>query len=385
MAKTSSIAVFDDVRRALVLQRMAVPSLQVGEILVRVSMCTLCGSDLHTFTGRRSCCGSTILGHEVIGRIEAIADGTERVDYRGKPLNLGGRVTWAVAVGCGTCFYCQRNLPQKCERLVKYGHEPLKTSRHLRGGLSEYCVLASGTSVFTLPDDLPDEAACPANCATATVAGALRVGEMQPGETVLIQGAGMLGLTAAAMASARGASKVIVTDPDVRRLKLAEAFGATDLIPIGEDGRTMVASVRAATEGRGADLAIELSGTPAAMERSPDSVRIGGRCVFVGAVFPDRALSIDGEQIVRRMLTLRGLHNYHPDDLGVALDFLAANHRRFPLASLVTGEFNLQQVQQAFEHAIQSNAVRVAVRMESDPLRTKPIEPASVAGRAGED
>ena len=101
-------------------------------------------------------------------------------------------------------------MPQKCEQLFKYGHETLSNSRPLSGGLAEYCVLTADTPALALPETLPDKAACIANCATATVAGAFRVGGDCRGQSVLIFGAGMLGLNAAAMARHRGADQVFV-------------------------------------------------------------------------------------------------------------------------------------------------------------------------------
>jgi alcohol dehydrogenase len=343
------------------LRSVPLPTLAEGELLVRVRICTLCGSDLHTYSGKRQAPTPTILGHEILGDIVEIGSGDRRKDLAGRRLEVGQRVTWSIAANCGECYYCTHGLPQKCERLFKYGHERLNGAHALSGGLAEHCHLTAHTPVLVVPESLSDEVACIANCAAATVAAAMRVGAPQPGENVLIFGAGMLGLIATAMARQSRAASVTVVDVDRNRLELAKRFGAT-LGVIFDNEDLMVASVKSATEGRGADLALELSGAALAMEASLKALRLGGRAVFVGAVAPGRPLAIDGETIVRRVLSIHGMHNYMPRDLVAAVDFLAATAGRFPFRELVSGPFDLAQAEQAFESAIGSRALRVAVK-----------------------
>jgi threonine dehydrogenase-like Zn-dependent dehydrogenase len=215
--------------------------------------------------------------------------------------------------------------------------------------------------VLRVPDELPDEVACPANCATATVAAALRAGGECHDAVVLIQGAGMLGLTAAAMARFRGAREVIVADPDADRIALAEQFGATRAVHLASDDHDLMDVVAEATSGHGVDVAWELSGSPVAIEAGLPLVRIGGRYVLVGAVFPDRPVSLPAEMVVRRLLRIQGIHNYTPADLCTAVKFLSDAGGTYPFAQLVSGRFSLDQAQAAFEHALQSKAPRVAV------------------------
>ena len=108
----------------------------------------------------------------------------------------------AVVANCGECFDCQRNLPQKCSNAVKYGHEAFRLGMELLGGLAEYCLLTTGTAIVRLPEDLLLEVICPASCATATIASALENHQVAD-RVVLVTGAGLLGLTACAMASMR--------------------------------------------------------------------------------------------------------------------------------------------------------------------------------------
>jgi len=354
--------VFVEVGAPLESREFPLPTLEPGEALVRVTCCTLCGSDLHTYLGKRHGPAPSVLGHEAVGRIVAFGPGEPPRDGRGEALSLGDRVSWSVAASCGECFFCTHELPQKCERLFKYGHEVCSGHRALSGGLGEYCLLVRGSAIFRVPDEVPDVIASSANCATATVAAALRVAGGCRSKTVVIQGAGMLGLTAAAMAAVNDAAGVIIADVDSRRLEMARQFGATEVVDVAGGGDAMSECVQRATDGRGADLILEMSGGTDAVRQGLTWLRTGGQYVMVGAVKPVGSVALDIEQVVRRMWNLHGVHNYAPVDLAAAIDFLAAHWRRFPFAELVTGEYPLDEADAAFQSMVATAAIRVAVR-----------------------
>jgi putative phosphonate catabolism associated alcohol dehydrogenase len=332
------------------------PDLRTGEIRVRVACCTLCGSDLHTHAGRRSVATPTVLGHEIVGRIEAFGPDAVRHDYRGASLTVGDRVSWSVAASCGNCFFCRNDLPQKCTSLFKYGHELFNGTHPFAGGLADLVTLMPGSAIFRVPDRLGDAMAASANCATATAAAVLRAGGEVAGRCVLIFGAGMLGLTACAMARSAGAS-VIVCDPDGPRRQRAPDFGAAAISSAEE----LTGVVADATNGRGADLVLELAGAADSVQAGLALTRIGGTLVLAGTVLPTPSVPLDPEAVVRRLLTIRGVHNYAPRDLGAALDFLAGPGSAYPFTDLVHRTFALDEVAQAFEYAHQHGGGRVAV------------------------
>jgi putative phosphonate catabolism associated alcohol dehydrogenase len=366
MADDVVAAVFTAAGKPLQMQSFALPELQPGELLVRVTCCTVCGSDLHTYEGRRETPTPTILGHEILGEVAALPAGPSVCDLDERPLKLGDRITWSIAANCGDCFYCEHDLPAKCEQLFKYGHEAIDPTHPLSGGLAEFCHLAAGTAVVQVPKALSDVVACPANCATATVAAALRVGGGCAGEVVLIQGAGMLGLSATALAATRGAAEVLVCDVDPNRLQQASRFGATQAISVAEGTEALSAAIQDRTAGRGVDLAIELSGSPASIAAGLAELRIGGRYVLVGSVFPSPDIPVSAEWIVRRWLSIHGVHNYAPRDLATAIAFLAEAHAQYPLAELVSQSFPLEQAEAAFQYAIEKRPHRVAVLPAKD-------------------
>jgi alcohol dehydrogenase len=220
-------------------------------------------------------------------------------------------------------------------------------------------LLAPGTGIVRLPDELPDRVACPSNCATATVAAALRTASGCREQTVLVQGAGLLGLTACAMARANGARTVLCCDLDEQRLERASRFGA-DRACLAEP-TALADVVRQTTAGRGVDLALELSGSAAAVEAGLGLLRIGGRHVWVGTVAPTRPVALDPETVVRRQLTIHGVHNYAPEDLADAVTFLAREHGRYPFGELVAEVFPLEQAAEAFRRAQDVSIVRVGI------------------------
>jgi putative phosphonate catabolism associated alcohol dehydrogenase len=355
--------------RALELTRRPLPELRPGEILVRISACTLCRSDLHTHAGRRSEPTPTVLGHEIVGRVEAFGPEASRVDAAGAALSAGARVTWAIVANCRECVYCRDDLPQKCERPYKYGHERATDERPFGGGLADFVVLTQRTVCFAVPDAISDRVAAPANCATATAAAVLRHGGGVEGRCVLVLGAGVLGATICAMARSAGARSVLAADTEAESLKRAIAFGATHALPA--EPVELAARVAALTEGRGADVVLEMAGSAQLAGAALTLVRTGGTVVLAGTVAPVGNIAIDPEQVVRRMLTIRGVHNYHPRDLATALSFLAGPGRQFPFETLVGASYPLDQVEQAFAHAHTLRGVRVLVTPGS-PVASQP-------------
>jgi alcohol dehydrogenase len=352
LPKMSRAVVFDGVPRTFEPRLIPLPEPAEGEWLVRVVAMTVCGSDRHTWEGRRQGPIPTVLGHEMIGEIVAGGDGCPRHDRRGRPIEVGCRVTWAIVAACGTCPSCVNGYPQKCAVGVKYGHERAVGRRALSGGLAEHCLLAPGTCVVVLDESLPISVACPANCATATVAGAIRACGALDGANLGVVGAGMLGLTACAIATASGA-RVIVAEPDGGRRRRAADFGAAAAFHPDDFASGAAGSL---------DAVIEVSGTNAGFLAALPTVRVGGTVILVGAVSPSHDVPLSLEGIVRRCLTIRGLHNYGPDDLVAAVDFLERHHGRSPFAELVSEWFPLSDTTGAFTAAADPAYIRVGIR-----------------------
>ena len=312
------------------IESVPLPRPGVGEVLVRVDLATVCGSDHHTVAGRRPAPCPSVLGHEGVGVV--VATGTA-VGVR-----PGQRVVWSVAVSCGHCDRCTAGRTAKCRSVRKLGHEPYASDWRLAGSYASHVLLPAGAALVLVPDEVADCVAAPAGCATATVMAAAEAAGPMRGRRVLIGGAGMLGLTAAAFAVDAGAAEVIVFDRDRTRLELAARFGATatvmvggapnDLDDLGELGEV--------------DVALDFSGASSAVSGSLDALGVGGRLVLVGSVAPGPPVPVDPERVVRSWLTITGVHNYEPRHLQQAVDFLACNER--PWSSLVEAPVPLDQL-----------------------------------------
>lgn len=309
--------------------------LEPGAILVKTKIATVCGSDMHSWNGRRPFPTPSILGHEGVGIVEKMSD-RNTSDAMGKRLSVGDRITWTIMAACGDCIFCQDyGLPQKCLKLFKYGHSICDVPPYFLGTFGEYVYLKPGTGIFKLPEGMPDETASPLMCAAATVAGGLdRIG-VNSGDTVVIQGAGMLGLYAAAFAKASGASQVIIVDILDTRLQMAIRFGVDHTLNANKlNCDEQVEAVRELTEGIGADLLIEVTGIAKVVETGIKMLRIGGRYLLQGAVYPNDNFTLPSHDVITKCLTLLGRHNYEPRHLEMAINLVDRNQERFPFFEL---------------------------------------------------
>ncbi|MDD5728528.1 MAG: zinc-binding dehydrogenase [Victivallales bacterium] len=338
-----------------------VPDPEPGALLVKVTMTTICGSDMHTVSGRRPGGVPGILGHEISGRIIKLGKAVES-DASGRKLRENDRVTWSIAASCGKCSYCTDwKLPQKCLHLFKYGHASSREWPHFNGGFAEIVYIRPGTTVLKVPDSISDAAVTPINCALATVMHGIEKMALRGGEQVVVMGAGMLGIYAAAVLRRRVCREVMVIDPDSRRLKTAEKFGGTPLIPENFSPDEIAAMVKNQTGGFGADAVLEVCGVPESIVAGMALLRNGGRLVTAGMVFPGAALRLDARLLTTKMISLSGIHNYRPDHLIEALRFVEENNDIYPFAELVGASFPLAAVNAALTAAANRRHIRVAV------------------------
>ena len=359
MSHECTAAMFEGPGQGLSLNTMKLSPLDTGEVLVEVTACAICGSDLHTIAGRRPCPQHTILGHEIVGRV--VDTQGPVADWSGVPLMPGDRITWSIAASCGSCFYCTRDLPQKCELLTKYGHAHPSLNGPL-GGFASHCRLLAGTAIFRLPDGLSDLEAVPANCCTATSVAAVRMATPIAGGVILVLGAGSLGLTIAEFAMHNAASRVIIADINPQRLERATAIaGCVPLLLEGPTASRRPEMIDELTKGHGVDVAIDVSGASSAIEAALGWLRIGGQAILVGSVFESPSIPLDPQVIGRRMLQISGLHNYRPDDLQTALAFLGDISGSATSRSLVGASFPLSDIDDAIEAAHSHPHLRVAV------------------------
>jgi alcohol dehydrogenase len=362
MGRTARAAVYQAPKAPFVIKQYPLRAAGPGEVLVRNTMSTICRSDIHSWEGRRPNPCPGILGHEIIGVIEELGAGIE-TDMRGQPLGLGDRITWTEFFSCGRCFHCVvLAMPQKCVSVRKYGHDFADLEPHFLGGFAEYCYILPGTEILRLPDAMSDKEATPLNCGVATMISVTEACDIALGDCVVVQGLGLLGLYGCAMAKARGARLVIGLDAVDDRLKMARSFGADQTIDVSATGeQDLVKAVRDLCRPDGADVVMEVCGVPAVIPAGLAMLRTGGRYTLAGLVNPHSDVTIDANMILKRWITLRGIHNYHPRHLIQALDFVMSNRERFDFARIVDSTFRLDQLDEAFRRAGERSVLRAAI------------------------
>jgi L-iditol 2-dehydrogenase len=324
-----------------------------GEILVRVRLASICGSDLHMWRGEVPWMQKApgIQGHEMVGTVEQFGAG-RATDSLGRPLQVGDRVTYAYFLPCGECPAClsgTTGCPNRYRHRAPYTAE----ERPFLGAYAEYCSLQPGQWVYRVPDSVSDLLAVPVNCALAQVVYGLHQVRVWLDDTVVIQGAGGLGLYAVAVARDLGAGRIVVVDGVPERLELARAFGADATLDLRAlpSPRERVEALRELTEGRGADLCVEVAGVPAVVQEGLEMLRVGGRYLWMGNIVPGAEARIIPHDATRQPKLILGVLAYDRWAIPRALGWLERAQRRYPFERLISQTFPLEAINAAFEQA----------------------------------
>jgi L-iditol 2-dehydrogenase len=324
-----------------------------GEVLVRIALATICGSDLHMWRGEVPWFQKApgIQGHEMVGAVAALGPGRD-ADSLGRPLRIGDRVAYAYFMPCGECPACMSGTTG-CPNRYRFRNPYTADERPFLGAYADYYYVQPGQWLFKVPDELPDALVAPVNCALAQVVYGLHQVRVWLGDTVVVQGAGGLGLYCVAVARDMGAGKIVAIDGVPERLDLARAFGADETIDIRQvaDQAERVRQVRDATGGQGADLCIEVAGVPGVVQEGLEMLRIGGRYLWMGNIVPGAAARIVPHDATRQPKMILGVLAYDRWVIPRALDWLARAQHRYPLERLVSETFPLEQINDAFGQA----------------------------------
>ncbi|MBR2813066.1 MAG: zinc-binding dehydrogenase [Reyranella sp.] len=367
MSATGRVALFREPRHPFDLVEMPVPEPRPGAVVVRVRIANVCGSDLHAWRGDFRLAGlggklPTVLGHEMTGTVAALGRGVER-DSNGHPLREGDHVVFTYFTGCGNCLSCQRGRRAACDHIDMAMTGNATEWPHFVGGYAEYFYVKPGSTIYKVPLGLPIEIVAGANCALSQVIAGFERASLSFNETVVIQGAGGLGLYATAVAKAFGARLVVVLDAVGDRLAMARRFGADVMINVAEDTdeRSRINQIRVLTDGRGADVVMELVGRA---DIVPEGIRMlaqFGRYVGIGNINAGHSHPFDPSRLVMSNKSMLGVALYEPFTLGKALRFLERNRDRLPLDQLLSAKFPLDQINEAFAQADRRTVVRASL------------------------
>ncbi len=359
------VAVFTEPMEPMEFREYPLPEVGNNDILVKVSCSNICGSDLHIWHGHGPKLPEGVHfvpGHEMMGQIFEMGSGIQ-TDCLGQPLEEGDRIAYSYFLPCGSCPACLSGSPA-CPNRARRWFRDANESPHFGGAYGDYYYLPQGQTVCKIPAELADTVVSPVNCALSqSIYGLHEIG-VQLGDTVLIQGAGGLGLYAVAIAKDMGAGSVIVFDRFADRLELAREFGADITVNIDEvaesDRRELVFDN---TQGRGADIVAEFVGFPGAVTEGVQLLRQDGRYLWVGNITPGRPSKLDPGTVVRGAHAIRGIIAYEPWVLPRAVDFLKRRRHFYPFHKIVSHSFPFSDINQAFSFADEGKAIRVSLQM----------------------
>jgi len=332
-----------------------VPFIKPGEILVKTLYTTLCGSDIHTYCGRRMEPPHVVLGHEIVGDILWMDPIHPAKDLKGEGVKAGDRITWSIFSVPEGVTAPRPDMPQKSDQLFKYGHALAEGDDVFNGGLADYCVIRSNTAIIKISPSMPVKVAATISCAHSTVMGALRIAGDIPGKKVLVFGAGLLGLSAVSMCREAGAASIGLVDHEANRLTWGKKFGTDNEYLLDKENNSIVWPE--------ADIVFDMTGNPQAMKMGIDSLAVGGYAIWIGAVFPDKPVQVDAQKIVRKLLQVRGLHNYNYEDFLNATLFIENNYRKYPFEDLIEREYTMDKIEEAFAFANEKKPVRVGIKV----------------------
>jgi 2-desacetyl-2-hydroxyethyl bacteriochlorophyllide A dehydrogenase len=306
MLSTMRAAVFHE-KNQLRCEEVARPDPKVGEVLIKVSRCGICGTDSHIFRGNFPAPNlPLIIGHEFAGTVAAVGAGVNNV----KP---GDKATADINIACGTCWFCRHHQKLFCAQVRQLGV-------HDAGGMADY-VVAPAANVYKLPDTMSFEHAAFIEPLACAIHGQQRIG-VGVGETVLIIGAGPMGLAHAALSRLRGAARIIMSEPSQTRRARAHEIGSDiEIDPLSDKAAEQL---REATDGRGADVVIEAVGRPATYKQSIELVRRGGRILAYGAAPPDATIDLKPFDIYAKELTIVGSYAGTYETWPMAIDLIAS-------------------------------------------------------------
>ncbi len=357
LSETARAAVLEGFNQPLAVRTFPLAlHVEPGAARVRVTMAGVCGTDVHLWRGELPLSLPVILGHETTGILEELGSGLNpglNKDWRGEPLEVGDRITWASSIACGECFYCRlKSQPTRCLSRKAYGISYNATEApHLRGGFAEQILLRPGTAIFRLPADLPDQALLGAGCALTTAIHGMERAPLAWRDIVVVQGVGPVGLAAIAVCRDAGASRIIAIGGPRHRLQLAREFGADVVIdvaefPLPEERRQIVLKE---SGGFGADQVIECVGKPEAVNEGLELGRDGAQFLVLGQYGNAGNISFNPHTVTRKQLRVVGSWGFEPRHLNRAIEMLQAGWKdRF--AAAVTHRFSLDNVNEAMEH-----------------------------------
>lgn len=335
----------------MILKEIPVPETKEKEVLVQIEYVGICGSDVHYF--HTGCCGSYkvdlsqdfMLGHECAGTVVKVGEGV-------KDLKVGDRVALEPGITCGKCEFCKSGHYNLCPDVVFLATPPVQ-------GCYEQFIAFPEDMCFKLPDNVSTLEGCLIEPLSVGFHAANQ-GEVGVGDTVMILGSGCIGLVTMLACKAHGAGQIIVADLVDARLEKAKELGATAVI--NSKNTDVFKEVERLTNGRGADVVFETAGSPVTIAQTPFLVRRGGTITLVGLASQEE-ITYNFAQIMDKEATIKSVFRYrniYPKAIA------AVSSGAIDVKKIVTHEFDLDHIQEAFDEAVnnKTDLVKAVIKVK---------------------
>jgi len=318
------------------------PKIGSGEILIKMRVCGICGSDLRPEyvpskikeQGRKP----VVIGHEVSGEVVEAGKGVQK-------FQVGDRVVPHHHVGCLTCWYCSHGAYTLCKDFYPINIEP--------GGFAEYIRVPAKLveqDTHLIPDNVSFEAAAQVEPAACILRGIMKT-PLTPGDAVAVLGCGPMGLTHIKLLTILGAGKIIAADLSDFRLEAAKKFGAS--ITVNPRKEDPVEKAREMTDGRGVDIAYTATTSAEANEQAVKMLRPSGTLFLYAGVYEDFKMSLYQMNQICREITITSTYSASHLETRMALELMESG--RLKLDDLVTHPFKLEDISDAFKVAFERN------------------------------
>ena len=342
MGNNMKAVVFHGIEHGFRIEDKPTPHLEnADDVLLEVKLAGLCGTDVAILEGRHPATEGVIMGHEYTGRVMKIGRAVRHV-------KVGDKVVVDPNIKCGHCYYCRTGHQNFCENITTLGI-------FRDGGIARYNV-APASAVYKLPDDMRWNDTVliePVSCVVNGISQAC----VKHGDTIVIIGAGPMGLIWTQLVKARGVGCIIVSDPIDKRLSFAKKMGAT--LIVNSKKENLVERVKEVTDGRLANIAVEVVGNSVTVAQALDCIGYGGTALLFGTVNPEKEVPIKPYEVMRYEKKIIGSFtaNY------TVTPAISVMHNRLIDSDLMlTHEFKVEEFDKALVAYHSGDAIKIVLR-----------------------